>query len=171
MIPAASIPKDAYQARMDEWALAIGRFLLAFTACEGWTYLFVKTFGSEALREAVADQLLKPRIAVARAVLIDYGINEAMQARVDAAFSKIEKLSGPRNIVAHNGLMFNVYEDGQGRVDIRHELVSQRDPTKDITVERLRQLTVEAQQLDEEFTLLYGLIRKPEHRYPDAAPR
>ncbi len=132
-----SIPVDELNKLRDEWALAIGRFLVAFTSCEYWTYLYIGTFGSERLREAVTDMNLGRRIEIAHALVTDLGLNEAPQARVDAAFEKLRKLSRPRNVVAHNGPMVRVYSNPEtGALELRHETRSARDPTAGATLWR-----------------------------------
>lgn len=166
-----SIPVDELNKVRDGWALAIGRFLAAFTSCEYWTYLYIGTFGSERLREAVTEMNLGPRIKLAQALVTDIGLIEVVQARVDAAFEKLRKLSGPRNIVAHNGPMVRVYRNTKtGVLEVRHELRSARDPTKDMTIAKLDALQAEAEELDEELALLYGEVRQPQNHLPKAPP-
>lgn len=154
---------------MDEWALAIGRFLVSFTACEYWTYQYVRTFGSPALHDAVADLNLNPRAAIAHALVTDIGLIAPVQSRVDVAFAKLAELARPRNLVAHNGPLVNIYARQDGTLLVRHELRSAKDPAKEMTVERLRALAKEARVLDEEMALLYGVVRKSESRMPPQA--
>lgn len=164
-IPANVLAVDAneHAHHMDEWALSIGRFLVAFTSCEFWTYQFIRTFGSQALHDAVADQSLKPRTAIAQALISDIGLTPEVQVRVDEAFVKLRQLVASRNLVAHNPPLVHVYTDKNGNVFVRHELRSAKDESKDIGMERLVMLTKEARELDEEFAILYGIVRKPEN--------
>lgn len=148
----------------DQWALAIGRFLVAFTSCEYWTYLYVGTFGSEALREAVSSQNLGPRAAIARALVLDLRLEPDILARVELAFDRLSSLAAPRNLVAHNPPLFHIYSDDRGNVEIRHELRSAKDPAKDVSIARLAELTEKALDLEEEFALLYGLVRQEINR-------
>jgi hypothetical protein len=161
-IPTTALSVDASRLcePMDEWALAIGRFLVAFTSCEYWTYMFIRTYGSENLRDSVVDLMLKPRAAIAHALITDIGLLDQVQQRVDQAFSELNRLATPRNLVAHNSPMVHVYQDDKGGLFVRHELRSARDESKDITVERLNELTAKARELDEELALLYGVVRQ-----------
>lgn len=160
-----SIPIEELNKLRDGWALAIGRFLIAFTSCEYWTYLYIRTFGSERMREATSDLNIRPRADIALAPLSDLKLTNSMQQRVDAVFKKLEGLSAKRNLIAHNGPMVHVYRDEKtGKHDVRHELRSARDPIKSITIADLEKLYTEANELDEEMALLYGLVRQPENR-------
>lgn len=160
-----SIPVAELNRLRDGWAVSIGRFLIAFTSCEFWTYQYIRTFGSEGLREATSDLNIGARADIAHALLSDLGLTDTVQARVDAAFKTLTQLSTPRNLIAHNGPMVHIYrEEKTGKLDIGHELRSARDPTKDITIHELEKLYAAANQLDEELALLYGLVRQPENR-------
>jgi hypothetical protein len=160
-----SIPVEELNKLRDGWALAIGRFLIAFTSCEYWTYLYIRTFGSERMREATSDLNIRPRADIALALLSDLKLTNSMQHRVDAAFKKLEGLSVKRNLIAHNSPMVHVYRDEKtGKPDVRHELRSARDPIKSITIAELEKLYTEANELDEEMALLYGLVRQSENR-------
>lgn len=155
--------------QLDGWSLAVGRFLIAFTSCEFWTHLYIKTFGSERLHDAAAKMNLAPRANLAYALVSDIGLVKQVQARVDAAFAKLRKLSVPRNVIAHNAPMMHIYRDsGSGKIEVRHELRSARDPSKGITIAELDEWHAGAVQLDEELAILYGLVRQPQSRSKNA---
>jgi len=117
------------------------------------------------MREATSDLNIGPRADISHALLSDLGLTNSMQDRVNAAFKKLERLSARRNLIAHNGPMVHVYRDEKtGKLDVRHELRSARDQTKSITIAELERLYTEANELDEELALLYGLVRQPENR-------
>jgi len=156
---------DKIETQRDEWALAIGRFLVSFTGCEYWTYQYIETFGSRTLREAVADLGLNSRSRVAHALLVNLELVEHIQTRVDNAFVELKRLSEARNLVAHNGPMIHIYRNLETEEhEIRHELRSVRNINKDITVDELKQQYVEATSLEEELALLFGLVRLDENR-------
>lgn len=159
-----TVDRKVLDESVNQWALAIGQFLVAFTGCEYWTYAYVRTFGSEALHDAVANQNLAPRAAVARALVGDLGLKLDIQKRVDAAFQELSDLAKPRNLVAHNPPMFHIYADEQGQYHFQHELRSVKDNSKEITKEGLAELAARASKLDEEFALLYGEVRQPQNR-------
>jgi hypothetical protein len=160
-----TIPVEELNKLRDGWALAIGRFLVVFTSCEYWTYLYIRTFGSERMREATSDLNISSRSDIAHALLSDLGLTDPMQNRVDAAFKKLSGLSKHRNLIAHNGPMLHVYRDEKtGKYEVRHELRSARDLTKSITIAELEKLYSEANELDDELALLYGEVRQPGNR-------
>ena len=160
-----SIPVEELNRLRDGWALAIGRFLVAFTSCEYWTYLYIKTFDLERMHEAASSLNIKPRADIARALVFNLALTDAMHDQVDAAFRKLAELSTQRNLIAHNGPMVHVYrDDDTGKLEVRHELRSARDPARGITIAELEGLYTEANELDQELALLYGLVRQPENR-------
>lgn len=161
---AISVDPKSYDASRDNWALAIGRFLVAFTGCEYWTFLYVRTFGSDALHDAMANQNLGPRSAVAKALVGDIGLRSETQDRVEAAFKELAELAKHRNLVAHNPPMFHIYADDKGQFHIQQELRSIKDPAKEISMRSLAELTARADKLEEEFAMLYGLVRQPRNR-------
>ena len=109
-----TVDVDQHQKLMDEWALAIGRFMVQFTSCEYWTYLFVETFGSKRLRAATGDLLLGARAPLAESLMLDIGLVPDVHDRVGAAFSKLKGLAKTRNLVAHNGPLLHAYRDQDG---------------------------------------------------------
>lgn len=166
-MPGEPVTVDAaeYEKLMDEWALAIGRFMVVFTACEFWTYHFIYTFGSARMREAVGDMMLNGRAPLAEAVTLDIGLVPDTEKRVKDAFSKLKGLAVTRNLVAHNGpLLHPMRHRETGELFLSVELRSARDYDKSITVKQLADLTKQARELDEEFAILYGAVRQPENR-------
>ncbi len=149
-----------HQKKLDEWALAIGRFMVQFTSCEYWTYQYIKTFGSNRLRIATGDLMLKPRAQIAESLALEIGLVPEMQERVQAAFKNLSKLATSRNLVAHNGPMMHVYANAEGELLLEIELRSVKKDEQQLTIEQLNQLTAEARSLDEELALLYGEVRK-----------
>jgi hypothetical protein len=159
-----SIDAAVHEKLIDEWALAIGRFMVVFSSCEYWTYLFVETFGSKRLRESTKDLLLSARAPLAKSLVLDIGLSPQMTERVDKAFSQLRSLAVTRNLVAHNGPMVHVYRTDDGKLLLEIELHSAKDDGKEITIERIEQRTADAKKLDEELMLLYGAVRQPENR-------
>jgi len=149
-----------HQKLMDEWALAIGRFMVRFNNCEYWTYQYVKTFGSDRLREAAGELMLGARVPMAQALVLDIGLVPDVHKRIEAAFSKLDGLAKMRNLVAHNGPLIHVYREKDDKMKLMIELRSARDDSKSITIKRLDELTAEACGLEEEFAMLYGEVRQ-----------
>ena len=153
-----------YNRLIDEWALAIGRFLITFTDREYYIHLYLGALGSAELRSKSAHLNLAPRARVARKLILGRHLTDEIRKRVEVAFNTLTRLARTRNLIAHNGPMVHVYQNSDGAFEIRHELRSARDPTKDITIPELEKLHAEAHDLNEELALLFGLVRKPENR-------
>jgi hypothetical protein len=155
---------DELQTLTDGWALAIGRYLLAFSACEFMTHLFIQTFGSKEMREANATKDLSTRMVVMSEVLAKLPLDAKTQKRVDVAMANMTRLSKPRNLVAHNGLTVLPFRDKDGSVYVDHVLVSARDETKGITISEIDKFAAQARELDDELAILYGAVRQPENQ-------
>lgn len=146
---------------VDDWALAVGRVLVTFASCEYWTYLYVRTFGSDSLRDAVADMELAPRLEIARTLVVNRGLSEQLQNRVDRAFDTLERLSKIRNVVAHFGPMPHVHRNEQtGEIKVVHELRGPHDPAPEMTFATLQRRYAELAQLDDEFAALYRYLQQ-----------
>lgn len=156
---------DELQAHRDEWALAIGRFIVAFASCEYWTYLYIRTYGSAREREEVDDQKLWKRLSVMEGVLLRLRLKPEIQERVDKTLKGFRAYTDSRNILAHNAPMVHIYvHEKTGEMQVRHELRSEKDLSKDVTVEQLEREAAELAEIEEELALLYGLIRQPASR-------
>jgi hypothetical protein len=156
-----TIDAGEHQKLMDEWALAIGRFMVQFSECEYFTYQYIYTFGGTKLREEVTYWNLEDRTKKAREVVLAIGLIEAVEKRVIDACSKVLSLATTRNLVAHNGPMLHVYTNDEGKLLLEIELRSQKDDSKSITIKRLDELTEQTRELVLELSLLYGEVRQP----------
>src|SRR5258706_15064695 len=89
-------------ARVDEaWAVAIGRFIVAFANLEHWTYLYIRTFGSEAERHEAKGLNLYRRLGLTEGIIKRLGLIPEMQVRVDTATRQFRNLTPTRNLLAH----------------------------------------------------------------------
>lgn len=155
-----TIDAKTHQSLMDEWALAIGRFMVQFTECEYWTYQFIYTFGGAKLREDVANWNLEGRMKTAKEIVLAIGLIESVEKRIVDVWSQVMHFAQTRNLVAHNGPMLHVYSNEEGRLLLHIELRSQKDDSKFITIERLDELTAQTRELVLELALLYGEVRQ-----------
>lgn len=149
----------------DGWALAIGRFMVAFAGCEYWTYQYIWTYGSAAESDVVGRQGLSQRLAVVKRVLLRMGLKPEVQKRVTSVLQRLRKLTATRNVLAHNAPMVHVYRHEQtGAMEVRHELRNATDPSRGVTVAQLENEAAEATQVEEELALLFGVVRQSERR-------
>lgn len=86
----------------DGWALAIGRFMVAFAGCEYWAYQYVWTYGSAAESDAIGRQRLSQRLAVVERILLRMRLKPEVQERATSVFQRFRKLTATRNLLAHN---------------------------------------------------------------------
>jgi hypothetical protein len=149
----------------DGWALAIGRFLVAFAGCEFWTYVLIRNHGSKDEAAAVDDQPLWKRLSVLEAVFLRLRLVPEIRERAANAVAGIRKHTGTRNILAHNAPMVHVYRnEADGAMEIRHELRSARDSSKGVSVEQLEREAAALAEVEEEFAILMGALRQERSR-------
>ena len=155
-----TVSVEAWDKYTDEWALAIGRFIVAFAACEWWTHDLIQAFGTRHVADVCDDFQLGTRIGMAEAVIRDLGLPKELQARADDAFKKLRDLVGPRNLVAHNPPMIVVSFDDKGARQVGQDIVSIRNARKDMTIPRLQEHHVQAVELDNTIVELEAKIRQ-----------
>jgi len=156
---------EEIEAVRDSWALAIGRFIVAFAGCEYWTYQFVWTYGNAAEKEAIGNQLLSKRLAVVERVILRMRLKAEVQERADATIARLRKLTTTRNLLAHNAPMVHVYRnEDTGALEVRHELRNATDLSSGATAEQIEKEAAEAAAVEEELALLFGQVRQPQSR-------
>lgn len=95
----------------DAWAIAIGRFIVAFANLEEWTRRFLRTFGVGAEKEIANDHRLRPRLAAMETVVARLRPIDKVQARFDSAIRRFRDLTPNRNLLAHHPPAVHVYTE------------------------------------------------------------
>lgn len=155
-----SVSDEEWERLTDQWAIAIGRFLVAFARCEHWTNYLIALLHSAPLQDAVVTLNISPRIDIALALIESSRFDPKLVVRATKAFADLRKLSGPRNLVAHNPPIISVSITPSGQHVGRHVLQSARDPSKNIEIPELERHTRAARDLGQEITEIYILMRE-----------
>jgi hypothetical protein len=160
---------DDVNRAQEAWAIAIGRFIVAFANLEQWTRLFLRTFGDGRQRAVAKDHHLSNRLAAMASAIKGLRLIDDVQARFDKAVAQMRSLTPHRNLLAHHPPAMQIFTenaDGTGRMEARYELVDSSDSSISVTIKALERDLVVAREADEELMLLYGEVRQPKNRQP-----
>lgn len=146
-----------------QWAAAIGGFLATFASCELWVRVFIETFGSRGVAEAVDGTAIATRCKLAAALVRDLNLIESAQTRSDAVFVRVEELSRFRNLVAHNPPRWYV-TSGDPLPATHFQIRSARDPARRAGIEDILVYRDRAAALTHELALLFGEVGRVENR-------
>lgn len=149
----------------DEWALPIGRFMVAFAGCESFTHSILGVLGSPHLREACRTMDLKPRLAIVRALIAEIEPEPKLARRIEKALAEMTVLMTKRNLIAHNEPIADIYfHKKTGELHVERKVRSQRDSSKFVTLSELRVLLKRVQALQEQLADILFLLQFPENR-------
>lgn len=157
----ASVSPEAYLDLLKEWPTAVGRFILAVSSCEYWTYIFLRILGSESLYASLVDKSLKYRIDHVRSLAKTRVMPERLRNDLLTTMRKLRNIAKRRNLVAHNAPMSHVYKNSEtGEIVVRWELRSSRDHSKEVTLDNLDKWFRETIELEQSMALLMGDLSK-----------
>lgn len=151
---------ETFEQLKDRWALEVGRFVMAFGGIEGTTYHALRNFPRDPIAGALieANLMLKPRMELLVAVC--RGRGDGPWLEFAEALEKIKKLASKRNLIAHNGMGFDVYVDSAGEYYVeqaisnakKHGKFAQKKTSDSVLFEELVAHRKEAEALNLELS-------------------
>ena len=129
----------------NEWAVEIGRFMLAFGSIEHVTHLCLRDLPTEKLEGIGRSLLLSKRIALVQSIL-ENREHEAF-TRLANLLNKASKLAEERNLIAHNPLVLDVYADTDDQMFIQAIIRSARSSGRSTDLPGLKRLRVQVESL------------------------
>lgn len=146
-----------------EWASEIGRIVISFGSIEHVTMLCLRGLPRDPIYPATSHLKLAPRLDLLMAVLA--GSSDPDAARLADLFGEAKALAEDRNLILHNPLMLEVYEDKVGSYEFQHAIQSVRRANKRLSLGELVKIREKAERLATE---LYGVASPMlERRYRD----
>jgi hypothetical protein len=148
---------ESFEQLKDRWALEVGRFVMAFGNIEANTYLALRHMPLDPIGEPLIDANLnlKPRIEVLIAIASKRG-GEQWLVFADA-LEKIKRLAAKRNLIAHNGVGFDVYINAAGEYYVEQAISNakkrqfgHKKPTDSVLFNELMEHRAEAEELDKQ---------------------
>lgn len=139
------------------WALAVGTFVLAFGDIEHTAIALLGCLPECRIPKTAPNLDLRRRFDMLNEVL--GRSNDEEYTAVLLALRRVEKLLEQRNLLAHNGVWFDIYKDGD-RVVISQSLVSARNRAKRLTLKQVQELADKAREGAAEFSSTSVVLMK-----------
>jgi hypothetical protein len=148
---------ETFEEQRNKWAVEIGRFVLAFGSIETLTYSALRHCPRDPIGQPLIDANLglQPRIDLLIALAASRGLVPWV-AFVEV-LREIKQLASKRNLIAHNGVGYDVYVDPEGGVHVEEAVRSGRlAPDKfrkktskeKVVFQELEKLRVQAEALE-----------------------
>jgi hypothetical protein len=109
---------DTLEEARDKWAMEVGRSVLALGTIEGLTYVLLRWCPNEPIYQAVVCANLGLATRIEFLMAIAEGRCEQQWSTVSALLRKAKGLLHQRNLIAHNGLGFDIFIDATGEVSV-----------------------------------------------------
>jgi hypothetical protein len=140
------------RAHTDEWALQVGRFVMAFGEIEWMVCQTLVHIPTENLYEKLRKENPRAEFNVLAKKAIECsqarGLLPELCRALVRSLNEAIKLAEHRNLVAHNPMHFSMYTDEHERqIGFRMEIVSLRNQDKSVTLEELARLAADAERL------------------------
>lgn len=157
--------QEEYAAVDDRWSLAIGRFMTRFAGIEGVIVRLLHLVSNSQVSDALAHTGLDMKRKLLLALVADKQIDAGEVERLHAFLAKVKELSGTRNLAAHRGYVFDVYDDGDGAMVLRPVLPGGNLKAQPIDIDAFEAISGEAERLlDEGWTLHQDLRMRLKRR-------
>ncbi|TYT73146.1 hypothetical protein [Desulfobotulus mexicanus] len=144
-----------------KWATLVGRVFIAFGVMESITYECLKDWLKDSVYRSVKNMQFAQRVNL----VIDLAKEQdAPKERIEIFISnlnRVKKLAEKRNIIAHNPLVLNIFQEG----GYAEGIVSSKNENKFICFDELEQLVIQAEALERE--LSESKMRLREHEWKE----
>lgn len=141
--------------QVERWSKQIGSLLMAFGGIEGLTYLGLKALPRDSIFKNVVRLNFGQRADILSSIL--NGRRHDAPTLVAVAIelmNSAKKLAETRNLVAHNPLSMNIYQESDGRIRLAEEISHHTNDERRLSYEELVASALEAQLLVGELTVV-----------------
>ncbi|MEE1948526.1 hypothetical protein V0R48_06040 [Pseudomonas alcaligenes] len=128
-----------------EWAGEIGRIVIAFGNIEHITMLCLNQLPNDPIYPATSHLNLAPRLELLVAVL--RGSTDIAAEKLGQLLTEAKALAEERNLVVHNPLVLDVYQDSDGGYKFEHTIQSLRRVEKRLALRDLESIRERAERL------------------------
>lgn len=135
--------------RENEWASEIGNIFLSFGDIEFVTLECLRHFPTEDIYNSTSKLNFKPRVNLIIEIVNSMGISEKLKNEMTDLLNQAFSMSDKRNLIAHNPLALEVYEDSEGNYEFAEIIASLRNEKNTISFDGIKQLAVESSELSE----------------------
>ena len=124
----------------EKWAQMIGYIFISFGDIEMITYRCIRTFPSENILPSVRNMKLAARIDLICNVLSSK-FDARDSNKMVSLLGRVKHLAKKRNLIAHNPMSLDIYENEQGKITGLKEVIrSEIDDSKYVHYDELNEL-------------------------------
>jgi hypothetical protein len=142
-----------------KWATAIGRMFVAFGSIESCTYECIDAFAEESIAKYLKGMPLAKRVEV----LVDLVNSKELEHENKSDFlsnlEKIRKLLEKRNLIAHNPLVLQVYDEETSESVCRERIISVKKKNKHINYDEIIAIAEKSENLSSSIHLNMAKFR------------
>ena len=141
-----------------KWATLIGRGFIAFGHIESCSYACILAFMPDIAAKHLNKRNLASRLEVLRDVARELDIAEPHRLRFLALIDDVRELAETRNLIAHNPLVLNIFEEDE-EVFSKEMIMSNKSPSKRLEFAELTRYAESAEALSTEFHAIMAVLR------------
>ena len=137
------------------WRVAVGRFILSFGSVEWFTFHMLAELPTERLLESTMRLSFGQRLDIVEQLFRDKSLEPELYKRAIELLEKARSLSKIRNLLAHNPLLLNLFDDKVG-VDLEYQISKYCEIEARLTIDKLEEYCRNVEELEEQL----GIIRE-----------
>ena len=131
----------------NKWALEIGKLFVAFGSIESLTYTSIKAFSTDPIYKHLIKMRLSSRIDVVVDLVSNKKLSEPNKREFIDNLKKVKKLAEKRNLIAHNPLVLQLFDNETGQDVFREIILSVKNERMHIEFDELMVVSQEAEKL------------------------
>ena len=89
----ATLSPETYLDMLGDWPAAVGRFVLAFSSCEYWTYVYLQQLGTRSVRAELANSKLSVRVERILKLARERGVAQDLYAEMCSILKRLRSLA------------------------------------------------------------------------------
>lgn len=128
-----------------EWAAAIGKAFVAFGSIEHTTVVCLRQIPKDQFRRFAKGLNLTPRVDLLLEILESYPVPECIE--LSEKLERVKALAKTRNLIAHNPLVLEFYEDGNGGYAYKEAIAAIHREGHKITLAEVQDFAAKSEQL------------------------
>jgi hypothetical protein len=136
-------------AKQTLWRVAVGRFILGFGEIEWFTFHMLSELPNQSMLESSRSKRFAERLRILTKVAREVDLESGLRERLISALRRAGHLADTRNLVAHNPLFLDLFDDRVG-ADLQYELSKYGEWQARLTFNELEARCKEVETLVEE---------------------
>ncbi len=132
-----------------QWRVAVGRFILSFGSVEWFTFHMLAELPTERLLESTMKLGFGQRLDIVKQLFREKNLDPELSNKAIELLENARSLSKIRNLLAHNPLLLNLFDDSVG-ADLEYQISKYGEIEARLTIEDLEGYCRDIENLEEE---------------------